>query len=295
MDLATRPYEWMVSFTPQRQWIEGRGRWLWLAFFFGGLGGGLYLVSLYYENITGMLLGWLIVIVLKGAAHLAFLGRPARFWRAFLRPRTSWISRGLIFISAFGILGALQVAPSVLPSLPWSTSSPVLTFLSGSAAFLVCLYTGFVLNSLNSVSFWNTSVLPLLFVLYGLLGGLGISLLQFSLQRNEADLASAEGTVRILLLAAALLLAIYLLSAYQTTPASRQSVLRLVGKGRLALVFYGAVVLLGLIVPALVSLWALFVGGVTTPALVLAVGCELVGSLALRYCLLMGGIYMPLV
>jgi len=49
-----KPYEWMVTYTPQTEWIEGRGLLLWLAFYTGGLGGGLYLVSSYYDSFPGM-------------------------------------------------------------------------------------------------------------------------------------------------------------------------------------------------------------------------------------------------
>ena len=37
----------MVDYTPQTNWIEGHGIFIWLAEVFGALGGGLYLVSLW--------------------------------------------------------------------------------------------------------------------------------------------------------------------------------------------------------------------------------------------------------
>ena len=67
-------HEWMVKGNRQTEWIENRGILLWLAFYAGGLGGGLYLVSLFFNNLWGMFIGWFIVAVLKGAFHFIYLG-----------------------------------------------------------------------------------------------------------------------------------------------------------------------------------------------------------------------------
>ncbi len=86
--------EFVVGFRVQREW-----RWLILtAFFLGGLGGGLFMVSAFAGFAAGMLAGLLVVIVGKGTAHLLFLGRPGRFWRAAMRvlahdPRRSYTAR----------------------------------------------------------------------------------------------------------------------------------------------------------------------------------------------------------
>jgi formate-dependent nitrite reductase membrane component NrfD len=72
--------------------------WNWLigtAFFCGGLGAGLFLISLASGQRLGMILGYLVVVLGKNGAHLLYLGRPARFWRADMRPDRSWIARGI--------------------------------------------------------------------------------------------------------------------------------------------------------------------------------------------------------
>ena len=83
-----RRWEWMIKPTAQKQWIEGRGILLWLAMFFG-LGAGLYLVAALFNSLLGMFVGWLIVIFGFGGFHIAFLGRPLRFWRMVFKPQTS--------------------------------------------------------------------------------------------------------------------------------------------------------------------------------------------------------------
>ena len=97
-------HEWMVKGNRQTEWIENRGILLWLAFYTGGLGGGLYLVSLFFNNLWGMLIGWFIVAGLKGSFHFIYLGKPSRFWRLIMHPQTSWLSRGLCLFSDLPVL-----------------------------------------------------------------------------------------------------------------------------------------------------------------------------------------------
>ena len=74
--IQTRPYEFMASYTPQREWIEKRGALLWFAFFFIELGAGTFMVSSISGSLSGMLVGWLICALLGGGLHLLFLGKP---------------------------------------------------------------------------------------------------------------------------------------------------------------------------------------------------------------------------
>ncbi len=74
-------YDWMVKYTPQKEWIERRGVLLWLAFFFIELGAGMFFVASFFNSLFVMLIGWLICAMLGGGLHLLFLGKPLRFWR----------------------------------------------------------------------------------------------------------------------------------------------------------------------------------------------------------------------
>ena len=109
--IQTKPYEFMVSYTPQTQWIEKGGIKLWLAFFFIELGAGMFFVASLFDNLWAMSIGWLLCAVLGGGFHLLYLGKPLRFWRMALSSgwRTSWISRGIIFVSLFLLLGLIHM------------------------------------------------------------------------------------------------------------------------------------------------------------------------------------------
>ncbi|MGA2108163.1 MAG: hypothetical protein ABSH25_11030 [Syntrophorhabdales bacterium] len=104
-----KPYDWMVTYTPQTDWIKGGGAIVWLSFFTGLFGSGAYLASLYFDSLTGMIVSWLIVAVLKGGLHVGHAKRPLRLWRMVLKVRTSWIARGTVFTALFALFGAVQI------------------------------------------------------------------------------------------------------------------------------------------------------------------------------------------
>ena len=123
-------HEWMLRSTYQQEWITQRGILLWLAMYAGGLGGGLYLVSLYFNSFIGMLVSLLIVAGLKGGFHFAYLGKPLRFWRIMFRPRTSWLTRGFIFVVLFVGFAAIQLMLAHwLPGTVWEILFKVLAGL----------------------------------------------------------------------------------------------------------------------------------------------------------------------
>ncbi len=283
-------HEWMVRSTYQTEWITRRGILLWLAMYTGGLGGGLYLVSLYFNSFIGMLVSLLIVAVLKGGFHFAYLGKPLRFWRILFRPKTSWISRGFIFVVGFVGFAAIQLM--LFHWLPGTVWEVLLKVLAGLMAIGVIVYTGFVLNSVKAVSLWNSPLLPLLFAMCGLLGGFGLSTV-IALYGGNVDLHAAEAGTRWLLIMNALLIAVYLWKAAQKDETGKKSVVDQM-RGSVAPVFWAGVVVLGIAAPLAAALFSDRSGQWMPFVLIAAVICEIVGGLSIRYCLLKAGIYKPL-
>ena len=111
--MHVKPWEWMVKPTPQEEWIERKGIFLWLAFFFTEMGAGIYFVSLFMNCRAGWLVGWLAALVLGGLTHMAYLGKPTRGWRILLQPGKSELSRGLWVIILFAVFGFFQILPAV--------------------------------------------------------------------------------------------------------------------------------------------------------------------------------------
>lgn len=284
-------HEWMINYTRQTEWIDRRGIFLWIAFYAGGLGGGLYLVSLYFNSLWGMFLSWLIIAVVKGGAHLIYLGKPLRFWRIVFRPNSSWLARGIIFVLAFVLFAAVQLILSYW--LPGTAVEIVFKVLAGMAALAVTVYTGFVLNTVKAVPFWNSTLLPLLFVLCGILGGFGLSVI-IGLNGGNVNIAVAETGSRWLLIANALLIVVYLWAAANRETTGKKSVVEQM-RGNLAPVFWIGIVVLGIVIPLAIAFSSYLVGEVSSVLLVTGVACEVIGGLALRYCVLKAGAYKPLV
>jgi formate-dependent nitrite reductase membrane component NrfD len=283
-------HEWMINYTRQTEWIDRRGIFLWIAFYAGGLGGGLYLVSLFFNSLWGMFIGWLIIAFIKGGAHLIFLGKPLRFWRIITRPHSSWLARGFVFVMLFVGCAAIQLILSYW--IPGTTAETVFKVLAGIMAFGITVYTGIILMNIKGVPFWNSALLPILFVACGILGGFGLSVV-IALNGGNISLTAAETGSHWLLIINVLIIGIYLWRASIREEVGKQSVLEQI-HGESAPIFWIGIVLLGIVIPL-----AIAVSGLTVevpPALLIAgVVCEIIGGLALRYCVLKAGAYKPLV
>jgi formate-dependent nitrite reductase membrane component NrfD len=286
-------YEWMAKYTPQTEWINRRGVMLWLAFFFIELGAGMFFVASFFANVPGMLVGWLVCAVLGGGFHMAFLGHPMRFWRMVFSSgwKTSWISRGLIFVLLFLLHGIIHMA-----LLQWGHSPAGLVVAADIFAFLTIIYGGFAMNYVNGIPLWNTALLPVLYVISGLWGGAevvsGMALATGSIGTS----AAVEAWIRLLLIGFIVLIPIYLMSVRYTSGTGMISV-RYIVTGKWAGLFWPGVVVVGMLVP-LAAVAASFIGGLeTVPAAFLyaAILCGLLGDLAMRYLILSCGLYTPLV
>ena len=288
---AYEPYEWMVKKTPQTEWIDRRGVLIWLAEVSNGIGSGLYLVSLYFNSLWGMLISWVVIVLLKGGLHFAYLGKPMRFWRMALKPGTSWLARGFIFLALFICLGIFQLSFSHW--FPGTALEIVFRVIAGLMVFLVVINTGFVMNYINAIPFWNSAILPLLFLSCGVLDGFAL-ILTIGLFGGNVDIMAVEAGSQWLLIINAFIITTYLWSATYMGPTGKQSVIELI-KGRIAPVLWVGVILCGIIVPVGVSVSSYFVGEVSPPLLITAVVCEMVGAVSLKYCILKSALYRPLI
>jgi formate-dependent nitrite reductase membrane component NrfD len=287
------PYEWMTGYTPQAEWIERRGILLWLAFFFIELGAGMFFVASFFDSLLAMFIGWLVCGVLGGGSHLLFLGKPARFWRMVFSSgwQTSWISRGLIFVSLFLILGAIQMALT-----QWASPPTALLVAANIFAFLTIIYGGFAMNYVNGIPLWNTALLPILFAISGLWGGAEVTL-GIALATGKIGIGIAiEEWIRILLIGFVLLIPVYLMSVRYTSITGQVSV-RSTVTGKWSPLFWIAVVIVGMAIPLASVIYSFSTGLEVTPVAFLytAIFCGLLGDLAMRYLILRCGLYSPLI
>lgn len=271
--------------------LRAQQEWSWLLaiwLFLGGTGSGLFLLFLilglppYFAALSlGFVLSGGVVLLLE-------LGSPLRAWRTIFRPGTSWLSRGVFFVLFFIVSCLLFIGPTfeIFSWLPWLESSLLGKFLGWVAAvcaLMIILYPGFFfLSTSRAIPFWNTPLLPLLFVSYAVLGGAGVVLLMSSYSTNVP--AHIELLAIILIVLNTVTIAIYLLTMNRADSSARESV-SLLNRAPLSWVFWVGVVGLGLIFPLL--------GILFIPSAAAAAGaCILVGGLLFRYCMLKAGVYV---
>ncbi len=304
-------HEWMVKPMRQKEWISGKGLLVWLAEVFSALGMGTYLVGLLagISEITtwawwATLVGWALIVIFKLPLHLIYLGRPLRFWRAippFTKAwKTSWLARGMFFSIVFVAAGFAQMVLWYL--LHWgdlsSSAADVVTALSwivgivaGVFILLTGVYCGFAMSYCKSLPFWNTGLLPIVFVIMGVADGLALSMgVNLATGGDEAAISTLESWSRILLVVNALLITGYLVRAYRRHSAAELAAQDLI-KGSTAWVFWILLVILGIVTPLVISFATIFMSGNTEPLLIVAIVCHTVGAFALKYSVLKVGIY----
>ncbi len=292
---ARTQMEW--GFGGKRKFRDGA---LLMALFLGGIGAGQFVVSTWLlHSTTSALVGLLVVGVGKTVAHLVYLGQPTRFYRLFLRPKTSWISRGLIFMVVFVLFGAAYLAPDLGFSwLPWATGSTFSDALWLGAFLTACLvmvYDGFVLASCKSITAWNTALMPPMFFTYSIAGGVAMTFLTLTAIGRTALIEDTLRTIDTALLTAmALLVVIYIVNMAASSATAKESLRRLT-QTRVAIAFIGLAIGLGLLVPLSISYYDQFgVGGtIATTLLALASLTELAGDLSVRHSILRAGLHAP--
>ena len=287
--IQAKPWDFMVKYTQQREWIEGHGILVAFAMFFGGVSGGLYLASLFFDNMPGMIIAWALA-ALAGLVDMAHLSKPLRAWRMMLKPGNSWISRGFILIFLFlGAAGIQILITNFAPGNAWET---VFRVLAGIFAFGVAIYSGFALGFVGAIKLWNSGLVPILYVVSGLAGGLAVVML-VSLNKDAASLVTIGNYLLAALVVNAIFMAVYFWSATYSSVTARDSAVRVV-KGNIAPAFWIGVVLFGIIAPiAMVAPFSLTEAS-SPVVFAVAAACAIIGGIALRYVILKGGLYSPL-
>ncbi len=294
-----------------------RGQWGWpiaLYLFLAGMGAGGFLMGVAVRalglgagpvvwSLAGVELDlaalsqlWGPLAVAIGAPFLVMdLGRKTRFFRAGLNVKVSWMARGFYILSGFIAVGGLVWVVAVVDPGWADAHSALWRGLVAAGALLAlatAVYTGLLLRSLRFVPLWKSDLLPVLFLFSALsAGSMGVILVSFgtaafgeaggSLGEVARSLARVE---QGLILLEAAVLAAYLLRVSRDRAAGGASV-RMLVQGRLRLLFWGGVVGLGLVFPAVLEF--LYQGLPQHPALLWAAGLFLLaGGFLLRMGLL---------
>jgi formate-dependent nitrite reductase membrane component NrfD len=267
--------------------------WGWkiaFAFFFGEVGTGFFFFSAIYDYMPGMAIGWVMAAVLKPIALFMHLGVPIRFWRAIMGLRNSWISRGVfftIFFTGFGFIHMVNQYYAIV-------SGPLATLIYG-VAMLGCLgvmiYLGFVLSYSPAISLWNSGLMPIISLIYGLLGGVTLFILfgyNTFLANNPETLNMLKALELGLVLFCLVSILCFLHGAAYGSDAGRKSV-QLLLKEKFAKWFIPFVILIGLVLTGLLA----YIGPITFVVLLLIAIAELIGDIGLKILLFKAGTFEP--
>ncbi len=246
--------------------------------FLAGVGAGSFAISGIYYFVLGEMMqsaveiaAWLGLLLVACGTFLLVsdLGQPVRFWRVLFNIKSSVMSFGAWTISIFMLLCFLYIL--------WGNTTVLgLGILFGMAT---AAYTGVLLGILKGRPFWNTSLLPVLFLVSAFSTGIAaVHLIAVSMGHNlNAFRFLDAGFVMVELL----LLFFYLVIMKNSTVEASRSADELI-KGRFSRLFWGGVITVGLFIPLVLHLLSPRIS-------VLASVLVLIGGYILRYSILRVG------
>lgn len=267
--------------------------------FLAGAGAGVYLLAIcrkLWKGSTGFD-KWAYylspLLVISGCLFLLLdLGQPLRAVLAVLRPQSSMISVGTIILTMFIMLSLGQACLSYRGK----HFGKLFDYTGIILAIGTAAYTGLLLGVVKAIPFWNNPLLPILFLVSALSSGAGLVLLIGSQtetmpsdQQNMVFFDIFKLDVILVGLEAALLTILLLVTLSGGIAEAASSLILL--KGFMAVPFWLFVIVIGLVVPLVVKFGAVSPG--THIALITGT-CLTMGALALRYSIVMSGVWMPI-
>jgi len=260
--------------------------------FLGGLGGGMIVVAGLADLAfgrgeifsMGSLLAGLAIAI--GSALLIFeLGRPFQFWRVLSRQKA--IMTVGAWMLSFTIVTSFAYFSFWPDFSPWRQLVGLRHLFAGINVILglgVCIYTGILLGSLRTRAFWNTPILPVLFLVSGLSTGTAAQALlagAWPYRGSAADVEAVHATLRSLDLTLIVFeLMVLFLYVVMMRLAAGQVAARIAAQwlaGQKSFAFWGGLVVLGLAAPGLLYLVPSAAAHLAAPVLIL------IGGLILRF------------
>ena len=265
--------------------------WHWpipVYLFLGGLAAGiLFFASLYTiqgkEDEMPATVKWStflapFALVLGLAALFIDLKNQWNFWRLYttirLESPMSWGAWTLMAITPLSVIWAASYLRELIPSWDWKLgilnrfNDWVQINRKGIAWVMIVLsvilgvYTGILLSAFNARPLWNTALLGPLFFVSALSTGIAV-IIWMSKDHNEKKRLLK---IDILLIAIELFLIVHLFMGFLAGPAVQVEATELFLGGPFTLLFWGLVVVMGLLIP--VALEILELRGIKIPTFI---------------------------
>jgi len=281
--------------------------------FLVGVGAGAYLIGFVFNMIfpgftamSRIAIALAAPVVLVGALlTISDMARKREFFRVYMRPQSSWMSRGAIFMTVFIILALVHTFTWVWPSSSLAGAEHLtLGIITCIFAVLCLVYTGMLLGVIKSVALWNGVFLPVLFLISGLSIGtmapvLGLALSELGAGSLEAQTLDTVASLArfnfLLIIIEGMVFGLYL-GSKQALGTVGNPVTALT-RGKMAPAFWVGVVTVALVIPFILeavkgyaSIGPAAMLGLTVASSVIG----LAGGFMLRYVIVYGGTRVPL-
>jgi formate-dependent nitrite reductase membrane component NrfD len=283
------PESFEMKYVSQKDWGLGE----LLAFYVGGVGAGLYVLSQFMNFVPGLIVGFVLVVFGKNIAHLISASRPANAFRALTRPGTSWISRGAYFILFFAIFGILDIASRAGWIAGGGMGGKLLSALAFISALLVMIYLGFLLSASRVIPLWNSPLLPAIFLSYSLTLGGALEAILYPITGTDYSIVFLTKLLLLTISATLFLVLVHLMVMSSSSKAAKRSA-HLLLKGALKSTFVGGVLVAGLIVPFAITGISHLAQSSTGAWTVLAGILVLGGGFLYEKALLKAAVYLPM-
>jgi len=278
--------------------------WNWLIavyLFLGGVGAGAYTIAvingylgegLELSTTIGLWISW-PALAIGSAALLADLGSPAKAVYAGLKPKTSWIARGFWIISIFMILAFIHTMLHQFGGAAGTTFLNVLSVVAMVFAVGTMAYTGVLLGASKGMPFWNSGIVPVVFVISALVTGHFTIMLGVTVFGTPSEMGAELRTMAVEaadFIVLEVLAILFFLQAALKRPDSRESAERILAKRHFVVGYF----VLGLAAPLAIMLTVVFSGSEvsgTAGLVAVAIGSllGLIGGLILRQGVLICG------
>jgi DMSO reductase anchor subunit len=279
------------DYRPQREWGVGSGILMVVGHFLVGIAGGTWLLASIFDVTAGLVVAWVLGGI-GALVHLVYLGRPERAFGMMRHFRTSWVSRGFVGLALFLVGGGVYLAIALFMAPgAWSGLAMAGDILAMAGTITLIGYMGFCYTASKAIPFWHSPLHPALYIGYALRGGIAMLLVVAAATAGMADPLLVHLWIGVTAIVA-LLFALEIQGALTSGNVAARWSVRDMLAGRLALLFYGGTLVVGLIVPVVL----LQTGAAETPATMAIIGlASAAGDFFMKLSTVRAGVYLPLV
>ena len=285
--------------------------WHWpisVYLFLGGLAAGLIFFAAlftllnkeknYPTTVKYALIVAPIALIIGLAALFYDLTHKFYFWRLYttirLESPMSWGAWILMLVTPLSMLWVFSFYSEIFPK--WDLKFDFLknfeSFLKKNrkvmatillpASIILGIYTGILLSAFNARPLWNNAILGPLFLTSGL-STAAATIILLAKSKKEKHLF---GKIDLALIAIELFLIIHMIMGYFAGPEVQLEAMQLLVGGEFTLMFFGFVVILGLIVPLILEI--IEIVGYKVPVMIPAI-LVIVGGLVFRFVMVEAG------